>query len=343
MMDLMPPRSPAPRVRPLALPRLSRAAMDRLNRTAAASGAIDAPFGALALRITVLPPDAQVACDWGLEFQVSGTPVLFHCPHPLLVRLLKAHEPALTPEAAPPGLLALLADTLLQPVLPAWQRAMGVPVRFTRLLPSQAVSGDALKLQFGAAGEAWRAALSGGAVADRLLAHWPAQPHALSRLTLPGRLTAGATDLPAAVTASLRPGDAVLIQMLPAGGMALRLSERWTASVRQDGGAAVLAEALRPVRPTDEDAMTMTSRTDPRPGDAESLEEVPVRLGFDLGHLDLPLGEVRRLQPGSILPLARGLGELVEISANGRRVGAGELVDVEGAPAVRIVRLFGLG
>ena len=342
-MDLMPSRPPAPRVRPLALPRLSRAAMDRLNRTAAATGAVDAPFGSLALRITVLPPDAQVASDWGLEFQVGSAPALFHCPHALLVRLLKAHEPALAPEAAPPGLLALLADTLLQPVLPVWQRAMGVPVRFTQLLPAQAVPGDALRLQFGVAGEAWRAALSGGAVADRLLAHWPAQPHALSRLTLPGRLTVGATDLPAAVAASLRPGDAVLIQMRPTGGTVLRLAERWTASVRQDGGAAVLAEALRPVRPIDGDTMTMTNRADPRPGDAESLEEVPVRLSFDLGQLDLPLGEVRRLQAGSILPLARGLTELVEISANGRRVGAGELVDVDGVPAVRIVRLFGLG
>lgn len=342
MMDVALSSPPPPRVRPLLLPRLSRAAMDRLNQVAAATGAIDAPFGSLALRITVLPSDAKVACDWGLEFQAGSEPVLFHCPHPLLVRLLKAHEPALAPEAAPPGLLALLVDTLLQPALPAWQRALGMPVRFTRLRASQAPPGDALRLQFGAAGETWRGAMSAGALADRLLAHWPAQPHTLSRLPLPGRLRVGTTDLPAAVAASLRPGDAVIIQARPRGGTALRLAERWTAPVRQDGGATLLAEPLRLMRPSDGDTMATTNRVDPGPGDAESLEAVPVRLSFDVGQLEVPLGEVRRLQAGSILPLSRGVAELVEISANGRRIGAGELVDVDGAPAVRIVRLFGV-
>lgn len=342
-MDSLPSRPPPARVLPLASPRLSRAAMNHANRVAAATGAIDAPFGSLALRITVLPSDSKVACDWSLELQVGTEPVLFHCPHPLLVRLLKAHEPALTPEAAPPGLLALLVDTLLQPVLPAWQRAMGMPVRFTQLRPNQAVPSDALRLQFGAAGEAWRGALSGGAVADRLLAHWPAQPHTLSRLPLLGRLWAGTTDLPAAIVASLRPGDAIIIETRPPGGTMLRLAEWWTAPVRQDSGATLLAEPLRPVRPFHGDTMMTTNRTDPRSGDAESLEAVPVRLSFDVGQLEVPLGEVRRLQAGSILPVSRGMAELVEISANGRRIGTGELVDVEGTPAVRIVRLFGLG
>lgn len=331
-------------VRRLALPRLSRTAMGRRNRIAAATGIVDAAFGSLALRIAVLPFGAEVACDWSLEFQAGGEPVEFHCQHALLVQMLKAHEPGLALEPAPPaGLLALLVDTLLQPGIPAWQRWAGRRVRFMQLRASQAILDGAAGLEFSAAGRTWRAALSGGDAVDRLLAAWPASLHPLSQLPLPARLWTGTTDLPAAIVASLRPGDAVILQTRPPGGLLLRVAEGWAATVRQNGGAVLLAERIRPLRASDGETRMVVESVQPGPGDLDNLEVVPVRLSFDVGGMEMPLGEVRRLQAGSILPLGRSLAELVEISANGRRIGAGELVEVEGAPAVRITRLFGVG
>ena len=73
------------------------------------------------------------------------------------------------------------------------------------------------------------------------------------------------------------------------------------------------------------------------------LDETPVLLSFDVGRLDIPLGDLRRLGPGSVLTPVRGTEEVVRISAHGQLLGYGELVEIEGAVAVRIVRLFDHG
>ena len=50
---------------------------------------------------------------------------------------------------------------------------------------------------------------------------------------------------------------------------------------------------------------------------------------------------VQGLAPGAVIPLGRDPGEAVDIVANGRRVGRGEIVRIEGELGVRVVRLFG--
>ncbi len=83
---------------------------------------------------------------------------------------------------------------------------------------------------------------------------------------------------------------------------------------------------------------------DPGPGPpAADPDAIPITLTFEVGRLEVTLGELRRLGPGSVLQLGRGAGELVTIAAHGRTIGRGELVEVEGAVAVRIVRLFDHG
>lgn len=72
-----------------------------------------------------------------------------------------------------------------------------------------------------------------------------------------------------------------------------------------------------------------------------SLEDIPIRLSFELGRIELGLRDLRALGPGTVLPLSRPLAELVEITANGRRIGMGRLVEVGAGVAVQIVRLDG--
>jgi type III secretion protein Q len=71
------------------------------------------------------------------------------------------------------------------------------------------------------------------------------------------------------------------------------------------------------------------------------LEDLPVRLVFEIGRIELSLGEVQRLAPGALVPLARPLDEPLDIVANGRRLGRGTLVRIGQSLGVRIVSLIG--
>jgi type III secretion protein Q len=74
---------------------------------------------------------------------------------------------------------------------------------------------------------------------------------------------------------------------------------------------------------------------------AAALEELPLRLVFDLGELELSLAELRTMVPGQVIDLARQPGNAVRVSINGRRIGAGEIVEIEGRLGVRITELTG--
>jgi type III secretion protein Q len=70
------------------------------------------------------------------------------------------------------------------------------------------------------------------------------------------------------------------------------------------------------------------------------LDDIPVKLVFELGRIELSLAEVRQLAPGALLALPQPIEESVDISANGRRIGRGSLVQIGSNVGIRITRLF---
>jgi len=74
--------------------------------------------------------------------------------------------------------------------------------------------------------------------------------------------------------------------------------------------------------------------------EASDLDDLPVRLVFEVGRLELLLSEIRRLAPGALLPLARPLDDAVDIVANGRRIGRGTMVSIGDSVGVRVTRLL---
>jgi type III secretion protein Q len=68
------------------------------------------------------------------------------------------------------------------------------------------------------------------------------------------------------------------------------------------------------------------------------LDELPLTLVFELGRVALPLGALRSLAPQTVLSLQAGSPRNIGILCEGRRVGQGEVVDVDGALGIRITQ-----
>ena len=78
----------------------------------------------------------------------------------------------------------------------------------------------------------------------------------------------------------------------------------------------------------------------PAPADA-AFDELPIKLVFELGRTEMPLGQLKEIGPGHVFQLERPLGEAVEIHAGNRRIGQGEVVRIDDQVGVRVLRLFG--
>ena len=65
------------------------------------------------------------------------------------------------------------------------------------------------------------------------------------------------------------------------------------------------------------------------PQDLERLYDVPVTVSAILGQTRLPIGELLKLGPGTLLELDRKVGEAIDIRVNDRLVARGEVVLVD--------------
>ncbi|MCZ0943170.1 MAG: FliM/FliN family flagellar motor switch protein [Gammaproteobacteria bacterium] len=88
-----------------------------------------------------------------------------------------------------------------------------------------------------------------------------------------------------------------------------------------------------PSEPTIEDNALVEDDTPP----GVEVEVLPVNLVFVAGELQVPFGELRKHGPGFVYELEGHVSSQVEIRANGRTIGIGELVELEGRFGVRIL------
>lgn len=147
----------------------------------------------------------------------------------------------------------------------------------------------------------------------------------------------GSTTLGLAQLSALRHGDIVLVSRMlrsPDDVFHIRLnlgSGSATFRARLENGALISLDGSA-------DIMTdMPPSASVTPADAiESLEQMPVRLDFDLGELTLTLAALRALRPGQVLPLEAPISAAVQIRANGALIGHGELAEIDGRCGVVI-------
>ena len=70
---------------------------------------------------------------------------------------------------------------------------------------------------------------------------------------------------------------------------------------------------------------------------AVDVESLPVKLVFVAGETEMPLRELHAMAPGYVFDLRQPVDRHVEIRANGKAIGTGELVEVDGRVGVRVL------
>lgn len=351
------------RVLLLALPQLSRAEVARLNRVNRWRAPLPLP-GNESFSLQLLdagapapPRDERLR----LLFSVGEDQFEADLPRPLMVDLIHSIENRLRLDPLPPpDLAALLLESALLPLVDAMERKMGKPVTLDTLteaderavpnMRSILLSGTRLHQILGIGG------MSDGL--ERLLGGWRSGSRPLNGMPIPVRLFYGSTVLTVRLLRSLRVGDAVLLQHSEtvltqdgtASAAALHVADSLGATVRRIGSGWRLEAPVRSLDWTGQDVSENGSSADdhrigqgipePRISDPRTLaethlDELPVRLQFEAGRLELSLGMLRGLGAGSVLEFDGEPGQ-VAILSGGRRIGSGSLVSIEGRPGVQI-------
>jgi flagellar motor switch protein FliN/FliY len=77
----------------------------------------------------------------------------------------------------------------------------------------------------------------------------------------------------------------------------------------------------------------------------KSLEEVrhyadiPLKVTIELGRREMRVREILQLKEGYILELPRSAGENIDVHVNGKLVGYGEVLEMEGSAGIRLTDL----
>jgi type III secretion protein Q len=168
----------------------------------------------------------------------------------------------------------------------------------------------------------------------------------MKALPFPVTILAGMTALSLAELRSLRPGDIVLFdERATSGGVAV-FAERYIAQVHNRANSFLLASKPQKTSGTDRlwtptDTLERNGMMTTNTPDMASLDDLPVRVHFEIGRQDMPLQEIRSLTTGTILPVAPLMDDAVNIVANGRVIGRGTITRLGEGLGVVITRLIG--
>ena len=164
-------------------------------------------------------------------------------------------------------------------------------------------------------------------------------------VVLPVAVRVAAATFAAGEIATLSPGDVVIAdqcrQHAKKAAVAV-IAEHLVAPVELTAAGARIAALPTGARGSPWEWSMENGANSPQPdvAQATNFDDIPVKLLFELGRIELSLAEIRRLAPGAIVPVSRPLEDSVDILANGRRIGRGSLVQIGDSLGIRITRLF---
>jgi type III secretion protein Q len=352
---------------PLRPAAVSRTQASFINALAPVAGAVALSVAGRPGTLRWEPHAAPFEPLVALDLAVEGMPALLLLDCDPVATLLDLPLAAAEVAALPASLQASLVSEALADLIQQVSTQTGLAPEARALLPTAEIAAAPLLSDAGAVEVGWciqgedqRVWLRGllhlsPNLAQRVIELAAAQPLvdglAVDGLPLAARLELGRTPLTAAELGGLEPQDVVLVRAhrWGEGLVAVTISGnlRYAARLADDALTFLAREAAALNDEGDQKANDEADRKANDEADQKApetglsdIDQVTVSVTFDLGQLELAIGELRRVTEGYVLNLQRPLEGAVTLRVGGRLIGRGELVDIEGSLGVRVIEIF---
>jgi type III secretion protein Q len=335
------------------LPKIAFAQLQLLNTFYRCRSALD--FRLLGRSATIAaawpPPFGEPSRRFRLSFTVDGVAGEAALCGSLIDAITCAVDPRQSLVGLKPEYAGVLVEFALRDELAALEQALGCRVAIGAVCPEPQTPADPSVLTFMIAvegvGRSWcelRLAGNGATNLVALLERCAARRKSFADLPVTVCVRVAAVTLSVSEISRLSPGDVVLVEQCcrkPRAAVAV-IGEHLVAPVAlTEAGGALVTAPIRGRGSAWEWSMADVAGKPSRDGEEDgALDDLPVKLVFELGRVDLSLREIRQLAPGAVVALARPLEESVDVVANGRRIGRGNLIQVGDSLGVRLARLF---
>ncbi|MCG5477745.1 MAG: type III secretion system cytoplasmic ring protein SctQ [Ensifer alkalisoli] len=323
------------------LPDIAAAHVDAFNALARIRIAFRLPLAALNVSVQPTQDSRALTEPVELPFLIGASAGRLMIPSGALDELapalgVRAKMATLTPlqrnillEEALSFYLDALENLVGEPLrLGSHDRATGCPIELSWMIELGGLPHYAqLHLSAGAAFKIGRAFARPTSPLNRITAE----------LVQPIRLCAGTQQLSAGELESLQVGDIVMCQQSQTNEPFALISNHMIASLRRSDAGYVLISGWRNLKTSWEHSFMAKQETSS--DELGPLADLPVQLVFEIGRAEFPLKEVAKMGEGTVLHASPNLSSPVNIMANGRLVGKGELIRIGEGLGVRIVRL----
>ena len=145
-------------------------------------------------------------------------------------------------------------------------------------------------------------------------------------------ISAGFVDLTAEELAQVGPGDALVLEPAPSALFPNDFSKGWRLSAEGSNFTSFKVDKYF------ERGVPVESASEAASVSRPNLAGLPLRVHVVVGEREFTLAEVQSLSPGTIIDLEAAKSDPVRLMVNGKILGEGELVEVEGRLAVRVLR-----
>lgn len=306
-----------------------------------------------------LVPDARL--DWigagkplDIAFSIAGEMGYLRTVTPVVQRLLARANLPIRPDSLDTELAAMVIEHVLSDAIEALEQKLGNAVallNFDRPAKHNTLAHLSFELHFDGGDVVFPGTLHGSAaLLSKLARGWmqrPVEAAAVEEAVFAIAARVAFTDLTVPSLKALGIGDAMLFDRIAVpGGVAVFLAEAMHARATfDDQGNLYFTETFSVPEPYGLGDFLMTEddgqeRAAQAIADAD-IDDLPVRLVFEVGRSEISLADLRELTVGAPVPLDRVPSSAVQIFANGRRIGSGEMVMIGQQLGVRITQMNG--